>query len=405
MSTTISPPGLVARHLELEEEVLSVVRAALGTGKVVAGTMVQDFERDFAQFSGASYCVGVARGTDALRLALMVSGVMPGDLVITVPNTSTATIEAISQAGAQPAFVDIDEDTSTMDHARLREYLETKCDIDSETGKLVDETSGRRVSAIVPVHLYGQPADMDPILEVAGRCNLAVVEDAHQAHGAQYFSRTENRWRKAGSMGKAAAFTFHANESLGTLGEAGVVTTQDGEMAKRVRKLRDRVQADEYDDPLETSEGGLDPIQAGILRIKLIYLSRWIEKHRELARTYNRLFEPVTDYIKVPSEPAWAKAIFHFYVIRTRFRRELGALLAESGVITGIHYPTPLHLHKAYKHLGYRKGDFPVAEQCALQILSLPMRPQLDYDEQRHVVQTVIEFVFSKLASSVWQSC
>src|SRR5882762_590967 len=212
---------LVTPHLELEEELVSVFRNALKTAGFVGGPMVEDFERDFAQFCGVQFCVGVGSGTDALRFSLIAAGVQPGDTVVTVPNTFVATAEAISQAGARPDFVDIDERTYNMDPRRVEEYLETRCRLDRTTGKLLNQETEKPVTAILPVHLYGQTADMDRVLELAERYNLLVIEDACQAHGAEYYSSKEKRWRKAGSMGRAAAFSFYPGKNLGACGEGG----------------------------------------------------------------------------------------------------------------------------------------------------------------------------------------
>ena len=246
--------------------------------------MVEDFERAFAEFCSTRYCVGVSSGTDALRFALMAAGIGNGDSVVTVPNTFIATTEAISQAGALPEFIDIDEHTYNMDVDKLRDYLENMCSADSTTGRLVSRRTGKRVAAIIPVHLYGQMADMDPILALAEKYNLVVIEDACQAHGAQYFSKRQNRWCTAGSMGRAAAFSFYPGKNLGACGEAGAVTTNDEELARKIRMLRDHGQAKKYYHEIEGYNGRLDAIQAGILRIKLEHLAGWNEKRRNCAR-------------------------------------------------------------------------------------------------------------------------
>ena len=254
---------LVTPHAELKDELCEVFSTALETAGFIGGPMVQGFEQDFAQFCEAAHCVGVGSGTDALRFALIAVGVGAGDAVITVPNTFIATSEAISQAGARPVFVDIDEATYNMDPERLRGYLETQCDCDPKTGVLSDRKTGSRVTAVIPVHLYGQMADMDAILELAEKYNLIVIEDACQAHGAEYFSRKQNRWCKAGSMGVAAAFSFYPGKNLGACGEAGAVTTNDAELAQKIRMLRDHGQAQKYYHDMEGYNGRLDSIQAG----------------------------------------------------------------------------------------------------------------------------------------------
>src|ERR1700726_39317 len=236
---------LVAPHQELEAELLAVVKKAFHTAGFIGGPMVEDFEREFAAFCDSKYCVGVNSGTDALRFAFMAAGIGEGDIIVTVPHTFIATTEAISQAGSQIAFVDIDESTYTMDPQKLREYLERNCDFDSKTKKLTERKRGLRVAAIVPVHLYGQTADMDPIMELAAKFNLVVIEDACQAHGAEYFSKKENKWIKAGSIGLAAAFSFYPGKNLGACGEAGATATNDEALAKRIKMIRDHRQRSE----------------------------------------------------------------------------------------------------------------------------------------------------------------
>ena len=384
---------LITPHRELEEELVAVFRNALETAGFIGGPMVEDFEEDFAQFCDVEYCVGVGSGTDALRFALIAAGVSPGGTVVTVPNTFIATTEAISQAGARPDFVDIDERTYTIDPRKLQEYLETRCYIDRATERLFNKKTRRPIAGIVPVHLYGQMADMGPILEFAQRYNLIVVEDACQAHGAKYFSKKENCWKRAGSMSRAAAFSFYPGKNLGACGEAGAVTTNDKELAQKVRMLRDHGQPQKYYHEFEGYNGRLDAIQAGILRLKLEHLEEWNKQRRDIADRYQELFRLAAGSITVPHEPAWARAVYHLYVIRTENRDQLKHHLFEAGIATGIHYPMPLHLQKACRNLGYKEGDFPVTEKLALEILSLPVYPQLQLDQQRHIAKAVMEFV------------
>src|SRR6202030_2414666 len=280
-----------------------------------------------------------------------------------VPHTFIATTEAISQAGAQIAFVDIDESTYTMDPKKLREYLETNCDFDSKTEKLIERKSGLRVAAIVPVHLYGQTADMDPIMELAAKYNLVVIEDACQAHGAEYFSKKENKWKKAGSIGFAAAFSFYPGKNLGACGEAGATSTNDEAMAKRMKMIRAHGQAKKYYHDIEGYNGRLDSIQAGWLSVKLRQLAKWNESRRRLAHRYHELFRDAQDSVIAPHEAQWTKGVYHLYVVRVQDREALQAHLAEAGIGTGIHYPIPLHLQKAYEHLRYKKSAFPVTER------------------------------------------
>ena len=384
----------------MEEELVGVFRSALKTAGFIGGPIVEEFESEFAQFCGAEYCVGVGSGTDALRFALIAAGVQPGDTVVTVPNTFIATTEAISQAGARPDFVDIDERTYNMDPRKLREYLETKCCLDSSTGKLLNRKSRSPITAIVPVHLYGQMADMDPILQLAARYNLLVIEDACQAHGAAYYSRKENRWKKAGSMGVAAAFSFYPGKNLGACGEAGAVTTSDPMFARKMRMLRDHGQLQKYNHEFEGYNGRLDAIQAGILQAKLKRLPFWNQKRRTIAHQYNELFRSHTDRIVLPFETPQTTAVYHLYVIRVKNRDQLQAHLAQADITAQVHYPRPLHLQKAYTTLRYKEGDFPVTEKTVAEILSLPMYPQLEPYQQKRIVHEVINSIAVETASS-----
>ena len=389
---------LVTPHIELEEALVAVFRTALRTACFIGGLEVERFEREFAEFCGVRHCVGVGSGTDALRFALTAAGVRPGETVVTVPHTFIATTEAISQAGARPDFIDIDERTYTMDPQQLRRYLEAACTRDVATDRLVSKRTGSPVSAVVPVHLYGQMADMDAILDLAAPHHLVVVEDACQAHGAEYFSREEGRCRKAGSMGRAAAFSFYPGKNLGACGEAGAVTTDDGRVAEQCRMLRDHGQSRKYFHDIEGYNGRLDAIQAGILRVKLEHLPEWNFKRRESAGRYSRLFEPVTDLVTVPYEPERARSVYHVYAIRVRGRDQLRSDLAGAGISAQIHYPTPLHLQKAYADLGYQEGDLPVAEAVAAEIISLPMYPGLTLSQQRRVAASVIQSLSPSMA-------
>ena len=349
--------------------------------------MVEEFEREFAEFCQAGHCLGVGNGTDALRFALIAAGVRSGDTVVTVPNTFIATTEAISQAGARPDFVDVEECTLNMDARKLQEYFETQCCLDRDTGKLLHRKTGSRVTGVVPVHLYGQMADMDPILGLAERYNLLVIEDACQAHGATYYSRKESRWKKAGSMGLAAAFSFYPGKNLGACGEAGAVTTNDPELARKVHMLRDHGQAQKYNHEIEGYNGRLDAMQAGILRAKLKHLAEWNQERRAIARRYGELLRSQIDRIILPYESSLHRAVYHLYVIRVKNRDRLQAHLARANITTQVHYPIPLHLQAAYATLGHKIGDFPVTEKAAREILSLPMYPQLEAWQQREVVQ------------------
>jgi dTDP-4-amino-4,6-dideoxygalactose transaminase len=376
---------LVTPHVELEQELTAVFQQVIRTAGFIGGPMVDGFEKAFAAFCDTKLSVAVNSGTDALRFAIMACGIQPGDVVVTVPHTFIATTEAISQAGALPEFVDIDERTYNMDPEKLREYLETQCTKD-KSGKLISRRSGQPVTAIVPVHLYGQTADMDAILELADRYGLVVIEDACQAHGAEYFSRKHNRWMKAGSMGRAAAFSFYPGKNLGACGEAGATTTNDEAIAAKVKMLRDHGQAKKYYHDVEGYNGRLDAMQAGFLSAKLKHLPDWNEKRRQSAERYRQLLGNCEGVI-LPYEPKWSQAVYHLFVIRVADREQLKDSLAAAGIGTGIHYPIPLHLQKAYATLPYKKGDFPITERVAAEILSLPMFPGLTEAMQVRVAE------------------
>jgi len=418
-------------HRELEEELVSVFRECLRNASFAGGSQVQGFEEEFAQFCETKYCVAVNSGTDALRFAMIAAGIGPGDEVITVPNTFIATTEAISQTGASVAFVDIDEKTYNMDPNQLEDYLKKRCKVrgsrleathinpqpatDKKSFRLKPPTSRLkpRPAAVIPVHLYGQPADMDSIIEIAERYGLIVIEDACQAHGALYYSGRDEKWKKAGSMGLAAAFSFYPGKNLGACGEGGAVTTDNQDIAQKIRMLRDHGQAQKYYHEFEGYNGRLDAIQCGILRIKLKHLSNWNEKRRQNAFLYTQHLNTAAlkaqrfdsahrpelverrstlNTIITPYEPEWTKAVYHLYIIRTKKREELQKYLSENGISTGLHYPIPLHLQNAYKGYDLANGNYPVTEKVANEILSLPMFPNLTGEQIEYVVHKINEF-------------
>jgi dTDP-4-amino-4,6-dideoxygalactose transaminase len=284
-------------------------------------------------------------------------------------------------AGARPVFVDIDPSTYLMDIAQVK-------------SKLTAHTK-----AILPVHLYGQTVDMDPLMELASQYGLKVIEDACQAHGAEYFSRDLNRWMKAGSMGRAAAFSFYPGKNLGACGEGGAVTTNDAEVAGLIRMLRDHGQVKKYYHDVEGYNGRMDAIQAGLLHAKLPHLAAWNALRRDRAVEYNSLLAD-NEALSLPYEPSWSRAVYHLYVIRTRDRAGLMNQLKVAGIGTGIHYPIPLHLQTAYASLNYREGDFPVAERVAAEIVSLPMFPQLTVKQQSRVAAEVLAFASNSLQTA-----
>jgi dTDP-4-amino-4,6-dideoxygalactose transaminase len=381
---------LVTPHKMMEQELTGIFRQVLHTASFIGGPMVENFEEAFAAFCGTSHSIAVSSGTDALRFAIMTCGVQPGDVVLTVPHTFIATTEAISQAGAVPEFIDIDKNTYNMSVEMLQRYLEGRCAW-NRTGKLVSLRSGRPVTAVVPVHLYGQMADMDSILRLAGEYGLAVIEDACQAHGAEYFSKKLNHWMKAGAMGRAAAFSFYPGKNLGACGEAGAVTTNDAGVANNIKMLRDHGQTTKYNHDVEGYNGRLDAIQAGLLHAKLAHLAKWNSQRRNHAVEYNRLLATVEGLI-LPHEPSWSRAVYHLYVIRIRDRDGMISHLKKAGIGTGIHYPIPLHLQRAYISLNYRLEDFPVTRRVASEIVSLPMFPQLTGDQQARVAEEILAF-------------
>jgi dTDP-4-amino-4,6-dideoxygalactose transaminase len=382
---------LVTPHVELEQELSEVFRKALHTAGFIGGPMVEEFEQSFAAFCSTDYSIAVSSGTDALRFAIMACGIQPGDVVLTVPHTFIATTEAISQAGGLPEFIDIDESTYNMSAQKLKDFLEKGCTRD-KASRLISRRSNRPVTAVVPVHLYGQMADMDAIMGLADEYGLTVIEDACQAHGAEYFSKRLNRWMKAGSIGRAAAFSFYPGKNLGACGEAGAVTTNDVTIANQIRMVRDHGQAEKYYHDMEGYNGRLDAIQAGLLQVKLAHLAKWNAQRREHAGEYTRLLADIESVI-CPYEPSWSRAVYHLYVIRTADRDGMMEYLKTRGIGTGIHYPIPLHLQKAYSSLNYTTDDFPVATSVASEIVSLPMFPQLKVEQQSRVAQVILEFV------------
>lgn len=376
-------------HGELADEFRAVFDNALATGRFIGGPVVADFEQDFARFCRTPFAVGVGSGTDAVRFALIACGVQNGDMVITVPNTFIATSEAISQAGALPAFVDVDERTYNMDPEALRRFIEHEC---VRTGTTLTHTATeRRVSAVVPVHLYGQPADMDAIGAIAEEFGLKVVEDACQAHGARHRSAPGNTWRRAGALGHAAAFSFYPGKNLGALGEGGAVTTSDEAVAETVRKLRDHGQGRKYYHDMEGYNGRLDAIQAGFLQAKLKRLEDWNTRRRECAARYRELLGE-SPGLTLPFVPEWAEPVFHLYEVQVAERDAIMEHLTSRGVGCGLHYPVPLHLQRAYADRGYGEGSFAVAEKLAKRLLSLPMSAELTEEQQQYVAGSLLEF-------------
>lgn len=344
--------NLRAQHDPIRDEILAAIGEVIDTNAFAGGPFVAKFEEDFAQFCHAKHAIGVGNGTDALWLAFLALGIGPGDEVITVPSTFMATAEAITYCGATPVFVDIDEQTYTLDPSKLEAAITPK------------------TKAIVPVHLFGQMADMDPIMAIAKTRKLAVVEDACQAHGAEY------KGRKAGTIGDAAAFSFYPGKNLGAMGEAGAVTTNRADLDHTMRVLRDHGQAKKYHHDLVGWNARMDGIQAAVLRIKLRQLTAGNEARRAHAAHYTQLLSSAEQLI-LPLTADQRTHVFHVYALRLKNRDAALQKMAEQGIACGIHYPIPVHLQTAYKHLGLSRGSYPVAERCADEFLSLPMFPEL----------------------------
>lgn len=358
---------LVAQHRPLEDELVAAFRKAVQTAGFVGGPEVAAFEREFAAYVGAAECVAVNSGTDALRFAYQALGLAAGDEVITVPNTFIATTEAITQAGGTIRFVDIDEATMTMDPAALEAAITP------------------RTVGIVPVHLYGQPADMDPIGEIARRHGLWIVEDAAQAHGARY------RERPVGTIGEMAAYSFYPGKNLGACGEGGAVVAREPGRLEPVRQLREHGQSKKYYHETEGYNGRLHAIQAAFLRIKLPHLDGWTEGRRRAAALYRAALADITE-IRVPAEADYARHVYHLFVIRAERRDELQQHLTAEKIGTGLHYPLPLHLQQAYRSMGLGAGSFPVTERAAASLLSLPMFPELTEAQVDRIADAIRRF-------------
>ncbi|MEX2159804.1 MAG: DegT/DnrJ/EryC1/StrS family aminotransferase [Dehalococcoidia bacterium] len=365
--TTIKLVDLQAQFAPIKDQVLAQIEQVLDGMQLFLGENTFRLETEFAQFCQAKYAVGVGSGTDALYIALRACDIGPGDEVITVPNTFVATAGAIALAGARPVFVDIDPATHTMDPARLEAAITT------------------RTKAVVPVHLYGQPADMAPILRICRERGLRVIEDACQAHGAEYDGR------RTGTLGDIAAFSFYYAKNLGAYGEAGIVVTNDRALATKVQMLRNHGSKDRYHHAMLGINSRLDEIQAAILRVKLPRLEEANTRRRTWATEYAQRLGDMTD-IKLPTERPEARHVYHLFVIETPRRDALRDWLSERGIETGVHYPVPLHLQEACAHLGYRQGSFPHAESAAKQVLSLPMYPELTGDQVSYVCQSIRDF-------------
>jgi dTDP-4-amino-4,6-dideoxygalactose transaminase len=343
---------LNAHHAALRGEFDRAIREVIDSSAFAGGPFVEKFEEDFASYCGCQHAIGVGSGTEALWLSLLACGVGPGDEVITVPNTFMATAEAITYCGARPVFVDVDDRTYTMDPAGLEGALSP------------------RTKAIIPVHLFGQPTHMDPILEFARAHDLFVIEDAAQAHGAKYKGRT------VGTLGNAGCFSFYPGKNLGAFGEAGAIVTNNFALQEKIRILRDHGQVRKYRHTMIGWNCRMDGIQAAVLSVKLQHLESGNSLRCTHALQYNQALDGI-DEVVTPFEAPYARHVYHIYAIRVQERDEVMWLLKEKGIQCGVHYPIPVHLQMAYRSLGYKKGDLPISEQTALEFISLPMFPEL----------------------------
>ena len=355
---------LKAQYATIKAELDAAVLGVLASTQYVLGDEVAAFEREFAAYCGVKHAIAVNTGTSALHLALLAADVGPGDEVITVPFTFVATVSAICYAGARPVFVDIDPVTFTMDPAKLAAAITP------------------RTKAIVPVHLYGQMADLKPIMEVADRHGIPVIEDACQAHGAEYVGQ------RAGSIGVSGCFSFYPGKNLGACGEGGIVVTNNDQHFRAIRMLRDWGQEQRYHHVLKGYNYRMDGIQGAVLRVKLRHLDDWTEARRARGHQYSRLLAG-SKTVRAPAEADWRRHVYHIYAVRTDDREALQRALSAEGIQTGLHYPIPVHLQQAHRDLGYSVGDFPESEAAAREVLSLPIYPEMTVRQVEQVIATI----------------
>lgn len=355
---------LKSQYRSIRSEIKKAVDQVLNNAQFILGENVKKFEDEFAEFCNTKYAVGVGNGTDALYLALRSIGLSKEDEVILPVYTFIATAEAVTLNGAKPVFIDINPVTYNIDINKIEEAI------------------SKKTKAIIPVHLYGQPAEMDRIIEIAKKHNLYVIEDCAQAHGAKY------KGKKVGGIGDIGCFSFFPGKNLGAYGDAGIITTNNKKLAKRVLMLRNHGRLEKYKHEIEGINSRLDEIQAAILRIKLKYLNKWNELRRKNAKIYNHLFKNIKGIV-TPEILEVVESVYHLYVIRVKNRDDVQKQLREKGILAAVHYPFPLHLQPAYKYLGYKKGDFPEAEKVAKEILSLPMYPELTNNQIKFIVNSI----------------
>lgn len=361
---------LKAQYRSIKPEIDAALGRVLDSCQFVLGPEVAGFEEDFAAYCSASGCIAVNSGTSALHLTLLAAGIGSGDEVITVPFTFVASVASILYAGARPVLVDIDPRSFTMDPDAIEAAITS------------------RTKAIMPVHLYGQPADMDPIMEIARRHKLVVIEDAAQAHGAKY------KGRSVGSIGDMGCFSFYPGKNLGAYGEGGAVTTSNAEYAHQIRMLRDWGQDRKYHHLLRGYNYRMEGFQGAVLRVKLRHLEKWIEARRAIVGKYNRLLADAG--VRTPQEMPWARHVYHVYTLRSDDRNALQQTLSLAGIQTGIHYPVPVHLQTAYSDLGYLRGSFPQSEKAAAEVISLPLYPEMTDDQIQTVSQAVMSLAITR---------
>jgi dTDP-4-amino-4,6-dideoxygalactose transaminase len=359
---------LKAQYLTIKDEIGEALQKVLDTTAFAGGPFVAEFEKSFAPYCQADQAVGVGNGTDALWVALIGLGIKSGDEVITAVNTFIATAEAISYCGAKPVFVDVETDTFNLDPAQIEAAITPK------------------TKAIIPVHLYGQMANMQPILDIAKKHGLFVIEDASQAHGAEY------NGKRAGSLGDAGCFSFYPGKNLGAYGEAGAVVSNNTKAVEIMRMFRDHGQKQKYYHGMVGWNARMDGFQGAVLSVKLKHLPAWTEARRVHAKKYNELLANVSG-VTLAKEQSWAKHVYHIYPIFVEKRDELMAYLGEKGIASGIHYPIPLHLQEAYQELGYKAGQFPIAEHLAARQVSLPMFAELTDEQIEYVVSEIKQFM------------
>ena len=379
---------LQAQYRTIKDEVRAAVDEIFETQRFVLGGQVSLLEEEIAQYCGVPFAVGVASGTDALLISLKALGVGPGDAVLTVPFTFFATAGAIVNLGARPIFIDIEERGFLMDPEKLESFLEGECTTAGNNGRRIHKATGSTIKALMPVHLYGQVADMDAIVRIAKKYGLPVVEDACQALGAEY------QGQYAGSLGDFGCFSFFPSKNLGGAGDGGMIITSDPQLADRVRLLRTHGESSRYHHAIVGFNSRLDELQAAVLRVKLPYLNSWSESRRKNAAEYGRLFtdKNLSDSVSVPYVYAGRSHIYHQYVIRCQNRDALRTHLKDGGVDTQIYYPVSLHEQDCFRGLGYRKEDFPVSLVAAQETLALPVYPELSQEQKRYVVDTIDAF-------------